>query len=735
MPGFGMRWMAADFNWSSLLMAKTEGAKCRCDAVWYGDTIAYGCKTCGLSSASCICVFCFDAGDHEGHDFYISRSDYGCCDCGDAYAWRQSGFCRHHPGPRAEMDPSQLLPEATRRRAQLFLPAQVRRLVNFHPTVLPGVPPPPMPSTEWRHRRRVKGGSGDVGYPAPMSCSDQSTEVDADGAQKVLITGINLRVTEEQLKEFLDSKLGGAQASSASALSFVLERDQETKASKGRAYLTAHSQAVSVWKRTSALFFSEAFKRIVAMLLKLHHFRVLLLEAMQVQLQSETAKLPQRHHAGFSLYAAQPATIPARGKGVVKTGLAIAIPEDSYARVAPVSKIAAERMIETGAGVVDYDYRGEVGVVLFNHGPEDFSVVVGDEVAQLILEKICMAECREVESLDDTLRGSGGFGSTGVSEAAVKKQRIEDSQAVPVPSAKEMLVKRVNPSAVLPIRGSVAAAGFDLAAAEATSIPAGGKGVVKTGLCIAIPEGTYARVAPRSGLAVKKMLHTGAGVVDYDYRGEVGVVLFNHGTEDFVVAVGDRVAQLILEKISMADCKEVESLEAAATTAKANEEMLVKRVNPSAVLPIRGSVAAAGFDLAAAEATSIPAGGKGVVKTGLCIAIPEGTYARVAPRSGLAVKKMLHTGAGVVDYDYRGEVGVVLFNHGTEDFVVAVGDRVAQLILEQHVLVDCYEVKSLAETARGAGGFGSTGVSQALPKQETVPARIITTEQVTQLGA
>jgi len=335
-------------------------------------------------------------------------------------------------------------------------------------------------------------------------------------------------------------------------------------------------------------------------LLKLHHFPVLLLEAMQVQLQSETAKLPQRHHAGFSLYAAQPATIPARGKGVVKTGLAIAIPEDSYARVAPVSKIAAERMIETGAGVVDYDYRGEVGVVLFNHGPEDFSVVVGDEVAQLILEKICMAECREVESLDDTLRGSGGFGSTGVSEAAVKKQRIEDSQAVPVPSAKEMLVKRVN---------------------------------------------------------------------------------------------------------------------------------------PSAVLPIRGSVAAAGFDLAAAEATSIPAGGKGVVKTGLCIAIPEGTYARVAPRSGLAVKKMLHTGAGVVDYDYRGEVGVVLFNHGTEDFVVAVGDRVAQLILEQHVLVDCYEVKSLAETARGAGGFGSTGVSQALPKQETVQPRIITTEQVTQLGA
>jgi len=278
----------------------------------------------------------------------------------------------------------------------------------------------------------------------------------------------------------------------------------------------------------------------------------------------------------------------------------------------------------------------------------------------------------------------------------------------------------------------VAAAGFDLAAAEETEIPAGGKGVVKTGLCISIPEGTYARVAPRSGLAVKKMLHTGAGVVDYDYRGEVGVVLFNHGAEDFTVGVGDRVAQLILEKISMANCREVESLEA--TRAPGAEDMLVKRVMPTAVLPLRGSVAAAGFDLAAAEETEIPAGGKGVVKTGLCISIPEGTYARVAPRSGLAVKKMLHTGAGVVDYDYRGEVGVVLFNHGAEDFTVGVGDRVAQLILEQIFVVKCAEVQSLTETARGQGGFGSTGVSQAVPKQEP-DASILRAEQVTQAGA
>jgi len=294
---------------------------------------------------------------------------------------------------------------------------------------------------------------------------------------------------------------------------------------------------------------------------------------------------------------------------------------------------------------------------------------------------------------------------------------------------------------VVPVRGSVHAAGFDLSASEPLTIPAGGKGIVKTGLAIAIPEGTYARIAPRSGLAAKKMIACGAGVVDYDYRGEVGVVLFNHGPEEFVVAPGDRVAQLILEECSMVGCVEVENLDQTergaggfgstgvsdtpvATEAIAGPDaeckppmlevssMLVKRTNPAASLPVRGSAAAAGFDLAAAEANIVKAGGKAIIKTGLSIAIPDGTYARVAPRSGLAAKKMIQVGAGVIDYDYRGEVGVVLFNHGTEDFEVQVGDRVAQLILEKVAMGRAVEVESLDETERGAGGFGSTGVAE-----------------------
>jgi len=101
------------------------------------------------------------------------------------------------------------------------------------------------------------------------------------------------------------------------------------------------------------------------------------------------------------------------------------------------------------------------------------------------------------------------------------------------------------------------------------------------------------------------------------------------------------------------------------------------------------------------------------VKTDLSIAIPRGTYARVAPRSGLAWKKFIDVGAGVVDYDYRGNVGVILFNHGDEDFEVKKGDRVAQLILEQILTPDVVECEDLDATERGAGGFGSTGVAKA----------------------
>ncbi len=105
----------------------------------------------------------------------------------------------------------------------------------------------------------------------------------------------------------------------------------------------------------------------------------------------------------------------------------------------------------------------------------------------------------------------------------------------------------------------------------------------------------------------------------------------------------------------------------------------------------------------------------------MAIAIPPLTYARIAPRSGLAVKNFIDTGAGVVDYDYRGNVGVVLFNHAEEDFQVKRGDRIAQLILERISMADAVEVDELPDTERGAGGFGSTGVSSAIEEGSKKP--------------
>ncbi len=110
----------------------------------------------------------------------------------------------------------------------------------------------------------------------------------------------------------------------------------------------------------------------------------------------------------------------------------------------------------------------------------------------------------------------------------------------------------------------------------------------------------------------------------------------------------------------------------------------------------------------------VPAGDKAMVPTDLSIACPPGTYARIAPRSGLAAKNFIDVGAGVVDEDYRGNVTVILFNFSKTDFVIKKGDRIAQLVLEKIAMAQVEETDDLDETIRGAGGFGSTGVSTSL---------------------
>ncbi|XP_072991917.1 deoxyuridine 5'-triphosphate nucleotidohydrolase [Typha latifolia] len=136
----------------------------------------------------------------------------------------------------------------------------------------------------------------------------------------------------------------------------------------------------------------------------------------------------------------------------------------------------------------------------------------------------------------------------------------------------------------------------------------------------------------------------------------------------------------------------------------------VKKLSMNAILPSRGSLLSAGYDLSSAVDTKVPARGKALVPTDISIAIPEGTYARIAPRSGLAWKHSIDVGAGVIDADYRGPVGVILFNFSDADFEVKRGDRIAQMIIERIMTPEVVEVEDLDSTVRGDGGFGSTGV-------------------------
>ena len=136
----------------------------------------------------------------------------------------------------------------------------------------------------------------------------------------------------------------------------------------------------------------------------------------------------------------------------------------------------------------------------------------------------------------------------------------------------------------------------------------------------------------------------------------------------------------------------------------------VKKLCYDAIVPTRGSDGAVGYDLYSSEDVVVPCQvGRALVGTGITVVLPPGVYGRVAPRSGLAVKHCIDVGAGVIDPDYTGEIKVILFNHGENDFEIKKGDRIAQLVLERCETPPVEEINIVEDTERGSGGFGSTG--------------------------
>jgi len=136
----------------------------------------------------------------------------------------------------------------------------------------------------------------------------------------------------------------------------------------------------------------------------------------QVKLLNSNAIVPTKAtpgSAGCDLYAAEELIIPSKKWKAVSTGISIRIPTDCYARIAPRSGLAFKNGIDIFAGVVDSDYRGEIKVIMMNNGGSDFDVKIGDRIAQIIFERIYEGILVEVEELDETKRGEGGFGSSG----------------------------------------------------------------------------------------------------------------------------------------------------------------------------------------------------------------------------------------------------------------------------------------------------------------------------------
>jgi len=142
-------------------------------------------------------------------------------------------------------------------------------------------------------------------------------------------------------------------------------------------------------------------------------------------------------------------------------------------------------------------------------------------------------------------------------------------------------------------------------------------------------------------------------------------------------------------------------------------KVLVKRLDPNVNLPSYKTEGSSGMDLMAniEKSITIPPKKSAIIPTGLSIAIPNDCEVQIRPRSGLAAKSnisVLNT-PGTIDSDYRGELKIILFNHGDKDFIVNNNDRIAQMILMPILKMELEEIENLPKTIRGSGGFGSTG--------------------------
>lgn len=136
----------------------------------------------------------------------------------------------------------------------------------------------------------------------------------------------------------------------------------------------------------------------------------------------------------------------------------------------------------------------------------------------------------------------------------------------------------------------------------------------------------------------------------------------------------------------------------------------INKMSNLAKTPQRSSVGSAGYDIYTIENCNVLAGKNKLIKTGIKIEMEDGVYAKICPRSGLAIKHSIGIGGGVIDSDYRGEICVIVFNHGDKDYEIRCGDRIAQIVFQRYLKVNFIEDEQLTKSVRGESGFGSTGI-------------------------
>jgi len=279
-----------------------------------------------------------------------------------------------------------------------------------------------------------------------------------------------------------------------------------------------------------------------------------------------------------------------------------------------------------------------------------------------------------------------------------------------------LCVQKLDPAAILP-KQEPNSVGWDLFAFEETVIPPNKLAtMVKTKVKISVPHGSYGRIASKYNLSTNHNIEVGAGVIDPGYQGEILVVLRNLSAYSYTVKPREPIAQLILERASFVDIREIKSQNQAEVVNDNKERakcLCVEKMHPEAFLPVR-AYESVGWDLFAFENTTIaPSCATTNVKTMLKISMPYGTYGRIASKSGMSVKHNVEVAAGVIHPSNKKEIIVTLRNFSDVPLYITAGEKIAQLILERVAFVDVKEVKNIEDlfgsSKRGAGGFGSSG--------------------------